>query len=208
MNNYKIVSYSTKSVTIRNEDTDERIEVELTPEESKLMYEEGFGCYMSDTPEYNVHRHYHGMYNIMKEIVNSEEYENQHVMYDYEDAVRIYNDNMNNIEKDGRPPIETVHVDDDWHTSSEVYIIPHCSDWQWMGVTVEYVPQCTGEQPIRFFLYPHALDKMIEALQRMKNLSEQVGYRYNESPSGKRETEIREQIKDRAIKTLKLEEDQ
>lgn len=46
-----------------------------------------------------------------------------------------------------------VGVDDDYHASSDLLLIPHENDEQYWGTTVWYMPQCTGEAPIAFFLY-------------------------------------------------------
>lgn len=41
----------------------------------------------------------------------------------------------------------------------------------WMGVTVEYIPQCTGEKPVRFFLYPSDLHSTQIALKALAKRS-------------------------------------
>lgn len=46
-----------------------------------------------------------------------------------------------------------VGVDDDCHASSDLLLVPHENDEEYWGTTVWYVPQCTGEAPIAFFLY-------------------------------------------------------
>jgi hypothetical protein len=72
-------------------------------------------------------------------------------------------------------------VDDDYHTSSNLYLIPHEDDYQLWGVTCLYVPQCTGEKPIRFFLYPGHLKGLIEGLQEMAKRCRLHGNRLLES---------------------------
>jgi hypothetical protein len=77
------------------------------------------------------------------------------------------------------PEIIACRVDDDNHCGSDLYLIPHyCDDGNlgadWMGVTVLYIPQCTGERPIRFFLYPQHHDGLLEALLEMKALRDAV----------------------------------
>lgn len=52
------------------------------------------------------------------------------------------------------PEVMSVTVDDDYHAGSRLIFIPHEDDYTYMGCTVVYIPQCTGEDPIRFFLYP------------------------------------------------------
>lgn len=75
------------------------------------------------------------------------------------------------------PEIIDVHVDDDHHCGSSVYLIPHEDKFHLWGVTVLYVPQCTGEKPIRFFLYPGHLMSMIESLQVMAKIARKYGNR-------------------------------
>ena len=41
----------------------------------------------------------------------------------------------------------------------------------WMGISVEYVPQCTGEKPARFFLYPGHVDGLIDTLVALRKKS-------------------------------------
>jgi hypothetical protein len=65
------------------------------------------------------------------------------------------------------PSIIACGVDDDYHASSDVFLIPHQNSKQFWGVTALYVPQCTGEKPIRFFLYPEHLKGLIAGLNEM-----------------------------------------
>lgn len=75
------------------------------------------------------------------------------------------------------PEIVEVRVDDDYHCGSSVYLIPHEDKYHLWGTTVLYIPQCTGEKPIRFFLYPSHLKGMIESLQIMAKLTRKYGNR-------------------------------
>lgn len=52
------------------------------------------------------------------------------------------------------PEVMSVKVDDAVHAGSRLIFIPHEDDYTYMGCTVVYIPQCTGEDPICFFLYP------------------------------------------------------
>lgn len=62
--------------------------------------------------------------------------------------------------------VRVVGCDDDYHASSLLVLIEHKSKDQYMGTTVVFIPQCTGEKPIRFFLYPgHRLDLMTALLE-------------------------------------------
>lgn len=66
------------------------------------------------------------------------------------------------------PEIVECVVDDDAHAGSRIYLIPHKDNDSYWGTTCLYVPQCTGENPIRFFLYPEHLNELIAGLQAMK----------------------------------------
>jgi hypothetical protein len=52
------------------------------------------------------------------------------------------------------PEVKQVRCDDSYHAGSDLFLIPHATDREYHGTTVVYVPQCTGEKPIEFFLYP------------------------------------------------------
>jgi len=58
-----------------------------------------------------------------------------------------------------------VTCDDMVHSTSELIIIEHSSKTSYMGATVIFVPQCTGEYPIQFFLYPHSRKNLIKVLK-------------------------------------------
>ena len=61
-----------------------------------------------------------------------------------------------------------VHItscDDDFFCGSSLVFIEHKSSTSYMGVSVVYVPQCTGENPICFFLYPCHANELINVLK-------------------------------------------
>lgn len=77
------------------------------------------------------------------------------------------------------PEIVYCHCDDSCFSNSAVWLVPHFSDGklgrEWMGVSALYIPQCTDERPISFFLYPGddhglvvGLRKMIKFRRRMR----------------------------------------
>jgi len=83
------------------------------------------------------------------------------------------------------PEIQSVRVDDDRHASSDLVIMPHENGKDFMGLTMLYIPQCTGERPIRFFLYPRAIQRLIEALSKHKSkkrnrdsMAKELGFKY------------------------------
>ena len=65
------------------------------------------------------------------------------------------------------PEIVRVHVDDDYHCNSWIYLIPHESDNRYMGSTALFIPQCCGVIN-RFFLYPNDHRQMINAMRELE----------------------------------------
>lgn len=63
------------------------------------------------------------------------------------------------------PKIKIVNCDDELHASSIILLIPHPK----FGVTVMFIPQCTGIQN-QFFLYPQHLDSLVSALNEFKDV--------------------------------------
>jgi len=79
--------------------------------------------------------------------------------YDAMSAIRKY--------VDKHPEIVECHTDDDWHTNSAIFLIPHETDKKYMGTTVLNVPQCSSDNNL-FFLYPSDLDNLIKELQKIQ----------------------------------------
>ena len=61
--------------------------------------------------------------------------------------------------------VQVVVCDDDCHASSILLLIDHKTHDKYMGTSVVYIPQCTGEKPIKFFLYPNHRSCLITALK-------------------------------------------
>ena len=57
--------------------------------------------------------------------------------------------------------------DDAVFAGSDLVLIEHRSDKLYMGTSVVYIPQCTSENPIQFFLYPGHRFALIAALRRL-----------------------------------------
>ena len=68
------------------------------------------------------------------------------------------------------PEIIVTRVDDNYFAGSDLVLIPHNDDKtkEYFGTTVVYVPQCTGEDPIRFFLYPWHARGLLRALGQLQ----------------------------------------
>lgn len=79
---------------------------------------------------------------------------------------------MCRIEKyaEKHPELEVVTVDDDHFASSLLVLLPHHDKktGSYFGTSVIYVPQCTGEDPIRFFLYPGHAHGLLGALGKLR----------------------------------------
>lgn len=67
-----------------------------------------------------------------------------------------------------------VRCDDAHHASSDLILVDHKTRDQYMGTTVVYVPQCTGEKPIQFFLYPSHRFRLAGALDTISRLAKPV----------------------------------
>lgn len=60
------------------------------------------------------------------------------------------------------PEIKIVRCDDDVHAGSDLLLIPHPK----MGISVMFIPQCTGTQN-RFFLYSNHFTMLMRELKSM-----------------------------------------
>jgi len=67
--------------------------------------------------------------------------------------------------------VRIISCDDAFHASSQLVLIEHRKRDRYMGTTVCYIPQCTGEQPICFFLYPSHRSGLITALREIAKAS-------------------------------------
>jgi hypothetical protein len=82
--------------------------------------------------------------------------------------------------------VKLVGCDDDVHANSLLVFVPHvdpkanlkldkstCGAPYW-GTSVKYIPQCTGEKPIAFFLYPSHLKGLIAALTELQKRQDRL----------------------------------
>lgn len=70
----------------------------------------------------------------------------------------------------GHPEIQHAGVDDSSFSGSDIWLIPHYIDSkkfgrEYMGTTLLYIPQCSGEAPIEMFMYPAHLEGVLKALK-------------------------------------------
>jgi len=71
------------------------------------------------------------------------------------------------------PSVAIVRCDDDFHASSSLVLIPHEDEKEYFGTSVAFIPQCTGEKTIIFFLYDCHLDGLLTALRLVRKRSRQ-----------------------------------
>ena len=92
------------------------------------------------------------------------------IWWDFQDAVdRDFNNGFASMEKienyvNEHPEIEICGCDDEAFSGSDLVLVPHPD----MGITVVYVPQCSGTAA-QFFLYPPRLNILIDTLIRMRD---------------------------------------
>jgi len=71
------------------------------------------------------------------------------------------------------PTAQISSCDDDVYAGSMLVLIPHHNKASWHGITVIYIPQCTGEKPTRFFLYPHHQFQLMDKMNHFDNVLRQ-----------------------------------
>jgi len=64
-----------------------------------------------------------------------------------------------------REDIEVLRCDDGYYAGSRLVLVRHRSKASYHGLSVIFIPQCTGEDPIRFFLYPNHVEGLLGALR-------------------------------------------
>ena len=67
------------------------------------------------------------------------------------------------VKRHGKDGLQLLTCDDDAFMSSDLLLVPHESDDQWMGVTMVLCEQTKA--PREFFLYPGHVDALVTALQ-------------------------------------------
>lgn len=64
--------------------------------------------------------------------------------------------------------VQIVGVDDNHFCGSDLVLIDSKTRDTYMGTSVVYIPQCSGEDPIQFFLYPSHREALLAALTTIK----------------------------------------
>ena len=77
------------------------------------------------------------------------------------------------------PTIRIASVDDSYFSGSMIVFIPHeCKEEYW-GTTAVLIPQCSGEPPTEFFLYPGHVRGLIEVLEGLDKQTRAKPRRYD-----------------------------
>jgi hypothetical protein len=70
--------------------------------------------------------------------------------------------------------VRLVGIDDSYFCSSDLLLVEHQTVDDYMGTSVVVLPQCTGEEPIEFFLYPGHLKSLLGALTAIQKAARPV----------------------------------
>lgn len=153
---FGLSGYSQKDATFRCK-CGERRERSLSPTERKVVREK-FKADADDTLRL------HAIYHEFVKKFTSEPTADSPSKWKY-----VGYDLMVKAEKwaEKHPTVQVVSVDDDYHAGAELILIPHQNDKTYFGTTVIYIPQCTGENPIKFFLYPGHRIGLANALSKV-----------------------------------------
>lgn len=73
--------------------------------------------------------------------------------------------------------VYNVGLDDDMATSSALIVVPHEDRKTYHGATFMFIPQCTGEKPIRFFMYDHSVVQLMKVLKKLHAKHKKKGYK-------------------------------
>lgn len=75
---------------------------------------------------------------------------------------------MKEINKKYHGRIREVRCDDAGHAGSAIFLVTHERKNEWMGISMVFIPQTTGEKPIQLFLYPEDQENMMEVLEILR----------------------------------------
>lgn len=64
--------------------------------------------------------------------------------------------------------VKVAYCDDGYFSSSTIVLVPHRCRTRSMGVSMYIIPQTTGEDPMRVFLYPNHKHSLLKALKSVK----------------------------------------
>lgn len=64
--------------------------------------------------------------------------------------------------------VHVASVDDGHHCGSSIMFVEHRSDEYYWGTSAVVVPQCTGEEPLQFFMYPGHMQSVLQCLAEIQ----------------------------------------
>jgi hypothetical protein len=80
--------------------------------------------------------------------------------------------------------VRIVGVDDSYYSGSDLVLIEHRGKVGYHGTTVIFIAQCSGDPPVRFFLYPSHRDSLMAALMAIKQAALPPGPTAGDAPCG------------------------
>lgn len=82
--------------------------------------------------------------------------------------------------------VRTVGIDDGDFCNSDLVLVDHKTKDQYMGVTAVVIPQCTGEDPLCFFMYPSHQAGLLKALVALEKAAKPVKKRQSQREKARR----------------------
>jgi hypothetical protein len=120
----------------------------------------------------NIHRVWHAF---CRKFQKPDSYDWKYEGYDFMERVEEY--------AKTHPEIVITCCDDNHFASSDIVLIPHDADGQWMGVTVLVISQF-GNPPVDFFLYPGHAQLLLDELFGMHKNKKYTQYAENKVEKG------------------------
>ena len=147
----------------------ERRTVKLTKEEQRKEKKQ-LREMLFPKPEHNVHRVYHRFCRIFGDgLTIPWKYKGYEMMKRVQRWAKYYPDD-----------VQILRCDDNHYCGSDLILIKHKSKGsadkppQYHGITVVYIPQCSGEDPVEFFLYPDHQIELEKALKASRIASQKL----------------------------------
>lgn len=190
-----IVGYSGNMIEYEDENGSrhELKKSDMSPEQQKLFdeflassifYKQNHHLFKNEND--NVHHIFHPFIEKVKEwkeTISGSNSELQDFMLELVDSDPLFKDS-----------IQVCRVDDHWFMSSFVFIIPHATNYEYMGMSVWFVPQNQEQTDCQFFMYPGHSESVLSGINavlnkfnpnnsRLKYYIDDNGFRYNPNKS-------------------------
>lgn len=149
---YRLSAFSSQTLTFSCNKCNERFERKPTATEQREISE-----YQAAQTKHStrIHRLWH---DFSRRFMNGTSGGFKLYGADLQDAVRKW--------AQKHPEVSWLGCDDRMFMTSNLVLIPHQADGFYMGTTVVYLPQCTGDhdKAAQFFLYPGHVGKLLSSL--------------------------------------------